>query len=64
MDGEKKMHQHNSLRSKTGISGLDEVLHGGLIPQQLYLVNGAPGAGKTTLALQYPLDGVQNGERS
>jgi circadian clock protein KaiC len=63
MQGEKQMHQHNLLRSKTGISGLDEVLHGGLIPEQLYLVDGAPGAGKTTLALQYLLDGVQNGEK-
>jgi len=57
------MHRHNSLRSKTGISGLDEVLYGGLIPQQLYLVDGAPGAGKTTLALQYLLHGVRNGEK-
>jgi circadian clock protein KaiC len=50
-------------RSKTGISGLDDVLNGGLIPRRLYLVEGSPGAGKTTLALQYLLEGVKNRER-
>jgi circadian clock protein KaiC len=51
-------------RSKTGIPGLDEVLNGGLIPHRLYLVDGDPGAGKTTLALQYLREGLQAGERS
>ena len=50
-------------RSKTGIPGLDEVLHGGWIPQQLYLIDGAPGAGKTTLSLQYLMEGVKRGEK-
>jgi len=50
-------------RSRTGIPGLDDVLHGGLIPQQLYLVDGIPGAGKTTFALQYLLEGARNGEK-
>ena len=50
-------------RAKTGIPGLDEVMCGGLIPRQLYLVDGSPGAGKTTLALQYLLEGVRNGEK-
>jgi circadian clock protein KaiC len=50
-------------RSKTGIPGLDEVLHGGWISQQLYLIDGAPGAGKTTLSLQYLLEGVKRGEK-
>jgi circadian clock protein KaiC len=54
---------NQNTRSTTGIPGLDEVLHGGLIPQQLYLIDGAPGAGKTTLALQYLLKGVQRGEK-
>ncbi|HWS67799.1 MAG TPA: ATPase domain-containing protein [Steroidobacteraceae bacterium] len=53
----------NMQRSKTGIFGLDEVLNGGFISQQLYLVDGVPGAGKTTLALQYLLEGAQGGER-
>src|SRR5580698_3452215 len=50
-------------RSKTGIPGLDEVLCGGLIASRLYLVDGAPGAGKTTFALQYLREGVRAGDR-
>src|SRR5689334_6259790 len=50
-------------RASTGIAGLDDELHGGLIPGRLYLVDGNPGAGKTTLALQYLLEGVARGER-
>lgn len=49
-------------RSATGVPGLDEVLHGGLIAGQLYLVDGEPGAGKTTLALQYLMQGAREGE--
>ena len=63
MEQVKPLHHNDSPRSKTGIPGLDDVLYGGLIAQQLYLVDGAPGAGKTTLALQYLLEGVQNGEK-
>ena len=50
-------------RCPTGISGLDELLHGGLISNRLYLIDGHPGAGKTTLALQFLLEGVRRGER-
>ena len=57
----KAMNEEN--RSKTGIPGLDEVLFGGLIAQQVYLIDGAPGAGKTTFALQYLLEGVRGGEK-
>lgn len=46
----------------TGVSGLDDVLHGGLTPERLYLVQGTPGAGKTTLALQFLLTGAAQGE--
>jgi circadian clock protein KaiC len=49
-------------RSKMGIAGIDEILHGGLIPARLYLVDGNPGAGKTTLALQFLREGVRQGE--
>ncbi|MEO6278854.1 ATPase domain-containing protein [Roseateles sp.] len=42
--------------------GLDEVLHGGLIAGRVYLIDGEPGAGKTTLALQYLIQGVREGE--
>jgi circadian clock protein KaiC len=46
----------------TGIAGLDFVLEGGLTPNRIYLVEGNPGAGKTTLALQFLLEGVRCGE--
>lgn len=39
-------------RIQTGIDGLDQVLHGGLLPQRAYLIRGAPGTGKTTLGIQ------------
>lgn len=46
----------------TGTQGLDAILGGGLIPHRTYLVQGPPGAGKTTLALQFLLEGARNGE--
>src|SRR4030095_10512404 len=49
-------------RVRTGIEGLDDVLHGGLNPNRLYLVEGMPGAGKTTPAFQFLLEGVRRGE--
>ena len=48
--------------SATGIAGLDDVLGGGLTPNRLYLVEGNPGSGKTTLALKYLLEGRRRGE--
>ena len=42
----------------TGVPGLDDVLGGGLLPRRLYLIEGTPGSGKTTLALQFLLDGA------
>ena len=51
------------IRSKTGVAGLDEVLHGGFISGRLYLIDGNPGAGKTTLALQFLRAGLREGER-
>lgn len=44
---------------KTGIDGLDEVLCGGLPKGDCYLIEGAPGTGKTTLGLQYLYQGVE-----
>ncbi|MDX2022870.1 MAG: ATPase domain-containing protein [Deltaproteobacteria bacterium] len=49
--------------ASTGISGLDEVLDGGLPRNRLFLAQGDPGAGKTTLGLQFLLEGVKCGER-
>ena len=50
-------------RLRTGISGLDDILHGGFPAGHLYLIEGDPGTGKTTLALQFLLDGIRQGER-
>jgi circadian clock protein KaiC len=49
--------------ARTGIRGLDEVLCGGFPKNRLYLVQGDPGVGKTTLALQFLIEGVRRGER-
>lgn len=54
--------QPNSA-ARTGIAGLDDVLGGGLPPRHLYLVEGSPGTGKTTLALQFLIEGRDKGER-
>jgi circadian clock protein KaiC len=53
---------HPSLAA-TGVAGLDEVLGGGLPVNRLYLFDGAPGTGKTTIALQFLLEGAKHGER-
>jgi circadian clock protein KaiC len=54
--------QSSDERTSTGNAGLDEILGGGLPPNRLYLVEGSPGSGKTTLALQFLLEGVRRGE--
>ena len=46
----------------TGIPGLDDILAGGLTADRLYLAEGVPGSGKTTLALQFLLEGVRLGQ--
>lgn len=46
----------------TGIAGLDDILAGGLPPECFYLVQGDPGSGKTTLAMQFLLEGRRRGE--
>ena len=51
------------LRLKTGITALDDILHGGLISERLYLIDGNPGSGKTTFALQFLLEGARRGEK-
>lgn len=47
----------------TGISGLDAVLNGGLARGRSFLIEGSPGTGKTTVALQFLIDGAARGER-
>ena len=53
----------HAQRSSSGVPGLDEVLDGGFIANRVYLIEGNPGAGKTTLALQFLLEGLERGER-
>ncbi|MGH9530650.1 MAG: ATPase domain-containing protein, partial [Terriglobales bacterium] len=50
-------------RIPSGCAGLDEVLGGGFPKGHFYLLEGASGAGKTTLGLQFAVEGVKNGER-
>src|SRR5215207_4391783 len=47
----------------TGVPGLDDILFGGLPRNRLYLIDGNPGVGKTTFALQFLLEGVRLGEK-
>src|SRR5215204_1757894 len=49
-------------RISTGISGLDHILKGGLPKNRLYLIQGNPGTGKTTMGLQFLLEGERKGE--
>jgi circadian clock protein KaiC len=51
-------------RLSVGISGLDEVIGGRLIPQRSYLVRGGPGTGKTTLGLHFLAAGVDRGKKT
>ncbi|BDI34034.1 circadian clock protein KaiC [Capsulimonas corticalis] len=50
-------------RAASGIVGLDDVLGGGFPRNRLYLLQGDPGVGKTTLAMQFLLEGARRGER-
>src|SRR6185295_18843230 len=47
----------------TGIEGLDHIVGGGLPQDRMYLVEGDPGSGKTTLGLQFLREGIQRGEK-
>jgi len=51
-------------KAAIGIPGLDEVLAGGLSKGHVFLLEGEPGAGKTTVALQFLMEGARNGEPS
>src|SRR5919202_5983631 len=56
-------HAKQTKRISTGIAGFDGILDGGYASNRVHLIEGQPGTGKTTLALQFLLDGAANGER-
>lgn len=53
----------HSIKAATGVSGLDDILAGGLTPGHVYLLEGSPGTGKTTTAIRFLLSGAENGEQ-
>ncbi|MGG5810102.1 ATPase domain-containing protein [Falsiroseomonas sp. CW058] len=62
-DRMKEAPQAGHGKAATGIAGLDNVLSGGLSRGRVYLLEGSPGTGKTTVALQFLMDGAARGER-
>ena len=58
-----KMSDENDPRCQTGVPGLDDILNGGLIAHYLYLLEGTPGAGKTTMAIKYLQEGLFRREK-
>jgi len=57
------VHQPIAAKARTGIWGLDNILAGGFTRGHVFLVEGAPGTGKTTVALQFLLEGARAGEK-
>ena len=53
----------SDVRLGSGVAGLDDILVGGFPANHLYLLEGDPGTGKTTVALQFLLEGTRLGER-
>lgn len=52
-----------SAKAKTGVEGLDDILSGGLSRRHVFLLEGSPGTGKTTIALQFLQQGAALGEK-
>src|SRR4029453_1257103 len=50
-------------KAKSGIWGLDDILAGGFTREHMFLIEGTPGTGKTTIALQFLMEGTQAGEK-
>nr|WP_148258729.1 ATPase domain-containing protein [Thermococcus sp. AM4] len=50
-------------RVPSGVPGLDEIIGGGFLPGRVYLITGPPGSGKTTMGVQFLVEGARNGEK-
>ncbi len=61
-DTNQRNEHSNNRQISTGIEPLDDILHGGLTADRLYLIEGMPGTGKTTLGLQFLLEGARHGK--
>lgn len=55
--------QETKSKAMTGVEGLDDVLSGGLSRRHVFLLEGSPGTGKTTISLQFLIEGANRGER-
>nr|WP_320199011.1 ATPase domain-containing protein [Agrobacterium sp. rho-13.3]MDX8308433.1 ATPase domain-containing protein [Agrobacterium sp. rho-13.3] len=55
--------QENNDKATTGVVGLDDILSGGLSRRHVFLLEGSPGTGKTTISLQFLIEGAVRGER-
>jgi len=62
MTPDSTVHHAGRSLARSGVEGLDDVLAGGFTPDRLYLLEGVPGSGKTTLAVQFLLEGVRREE--
>ena len=63
-DSTEQQFNDDDERVSTGIEGLDDVLNGGFPQGHFFLIEGEPGTGKTTLGLQFLMEGAKKGERS
>ncbi|HEY4167100.1 MAG TPA: ATPase domain-containing protein [Reyranella sp.] len=50
-------------KARTGVPGLDDILSGGLTKRRIFLLEGSPGTGKTTIALRFLMEGAEEGEQ-
>ncbi|MGE5149347.1 MAG: ATPase domain-containing protein, partial [Rhodospirillaceae bacterium] len=57
------MTQPIPTRARTGVPGLDDILAGGFATGRVFLLEGTPGTGKTTIALRFLIEGAKAGEQ-